>query len=355
MKFNLPKKTLNTFVLTKVAPGSDEKINKAVNALFEDPSTYLRLPGESKVHFVVGKKLCGPRYDNEEQVIPYSIVGNPKIFRHRNLNANMSRTSSISKYTIKEQRDTQNSNIISDNEINAIFSRCRDNIDSNTDRTNEFLSTIPNTMNDKVKKPLMLQQKNLEIHSHNNYTENKIVEKIKKKLYKNQKDKKNEKELLMCKSDTFRMKKEKMEFIQNTEDINYRYGRFNWIMSLRRPKHFVGVRRGYVNLGNEENPIWSVIREKLPIITETVINPSWPASERMNETHSTLDMYVKTTPSLFGYVSKTMGMSDLEVKGKDLLKAEEENVKLLRGKKKLIHLKYDRDSIKDLNICENWR
>ena len=54
-------------------------------------------------------------------------------------------------------------------------------------------------------------------------------------------------------------------------------------------------------------------------------------------------------------MNKTMNMIDLEIKGRDLLKVEEENVKLLKGKKKLVHLKYDKESLRDINIIENWK
>ena len=44
---------------------------------------------------------------------------------------------------------------------------------------------------------------------------------------------------------------------------------FNWISSLRRPKDFNGRNETYVNVGSKnENPLWSTIAEKRPLIKE---------------------------------------------------------------------------------------
>ena len=48
-------------------------------------------------------------------------------------------------------------------------------------------------------------------------------------------------------------------------------------------------------------------------------------------------------------------MNQLEVNGKNLLDFEEKNARLLRGKKKLIKIKYDKESIKDLSLIDNWK
>ena len=48
-------------------------------------------------------------------------------------------------------------------------------------------------------------------------------------------------------------------------------------------------------------------------------------------------------------------MNQLEVNGKNLLNFEEKNARLLRGKKKLIKIKYDKESIKDLSLIDNWK
>ena len=82
IKSKQPKKTL---VVNKISPGSNLKIENEVKNLFDNPNTFLQLPSDSKLPFVVGRRLQGPRYDLEDKLIPYSIVGNPKFLKN-NLN-----------------------------------------------------------------------------------------------------------------------------------------------------------------------------------------------------------------------------------------------------------------------------
>ena len=63
-----PKKTL---VVNKISPGSNLKIENEVKNLFDSPDTYLQLPSDSKIPFVVGRRLQGPRYDLDDKLIPY--------------------------------------------------------------------------------------------------------------------------------------------------------------------------------------------------------------------------------------------------------------------------------------------
>ena len=54
---------------------SISNILKKRKTLFDNPETYLKLPSETNFQFVIGKKLRGPRYNSDNELIPYSIVG----------------------------------------------------------------------------------------------------------------------------------------------------------------------------------------------------------------------------------------------------------------------------------------
>ena len=168
-----PSKTLYLKKIS-LSSQSNSPYKKELHSIFNDPSSYLKLPAELNLPFVVGKKLCGPRYDIDDRVIPYSIVGNPRIFKKRNLNANISRTSSImSRMTTREVKTTEpKSNIVTDNEIHNIFTRCKDNIESNTNRANEFMTSVPKKFKDRTIKPLLLQQKVIARYEENEKIEN---------------------------------------------------------------------------------------------------------------------------------------------------------------------------------------
>ena len=50
---------------------------------------------------------------------------------------------------------------------------------------------------------------------------------------------------------------------------------YKWISSLRRPNNFIGVRQSYVNVSNDENPLWSVVVEKFPENKEISVKPGY--------------------------------------------------------------------------------
>ena len=67
------------------------------------------------------------------------------------------------------------------------------------------------------------------------------------------------------------------------------------------------------------------------------------------------DSFLNNNSKLKNYINKYINMNQLEVNGKNLLDFEEKNARLLRGKKKLIKIKYDKESIKDLSLIDNWK
>ena len=362
-----PKKTL---VVNKISPGSNLKIENEVKNLFDSPDTYLQLPSDSKIPFVVGRRLQGPRYDLDDKLIPYSIVGNPKFLKNKT-NINVNNSISRSLYSQQHSRSTmaKNNNTIdntkssamSDNQIKAIFSKCKYNIENNNIKKNDFLKTIPNSMNDYVIRPLLIQEKNLKLYKNNLNFQKRFNRNLIKRLYistKNDPSESNRVNLLQ-ESDNYITKTETLRYMAlNDKKINFGNGLQNWSMSLRRPKNFEGERRGYVNVGNDNKPYWIILREKYPNQFENIMNPNNINNEfdkAMYKTQS-FNKYISTFPNFKKFMNKTYNIWNLEVKGKNLLKVEEDNYKQLKGKtKRIVHLKYDKESMKDLNICENWK
>ena len=355
-----PKKTL---VVNKISPGSNLKIENEVKNLFDSPDTYLQLPSDSKIPFVVGRRLQGPRYDLDDKLIPYSIVGNPKFLKNKT-NINVNNSISRSLYSQQHSRSTmaKNNNTIdntkssamSDNQIKAIFSKCKYNIENNNIKKNDFLKTIPNSMNDYVIRPLLIQEKNLKFQRRFNKNVLKKLS-ITSKVESSESNRIN----LLQESDNYITKTETLRYMAlNDKKINFGNGLQNWSMSLRRPKNFEGERRGYVNVGTDNKPYWIILREKYPNQFENIMNPNNINNEfdkAMYKTQS-FNKYISTFPNFKKFMNKTCDIWGLEVKGKNLLKAEEDNYKQLKGKtKRIVHLKYDKESMKDLNICENWK
>jgi hypothetical protein len=132
---------------------------------------------------------------------------------------------------------------------------------------NEFLDDFHPNIQNEMKKILSMQEKSIS-HSED-YT--KKAEKLSKFISK--KVKKGESDLLMNRTDCFRIKKEINEKIDNKLGINERYGVNKWIVGLRRPDNFRGVRYAYINMGSNDRPFWQVVKEQAPRSVEIVRNP----------------------------------------------------------------------------------
>ena len=132
-------------------------------------------------------------------------------------------------------------------------------------------------------------------------------------------------------------------------------------MSLRRPKNFHGVRRGFINVGTDKNPNFCQLQEKFPNITENIFNPKWIKNYNKNYYLSTISIFKENNEDYnhkfsktINFFNKTKGLMDLEIKGKKLIDVEEDMFKQIKGKKILNNIKYDREALKDLDIVENW-
>ena len=155
-------------------------------------------------------------------------------------------------------------------------------------------------------------------------------------------------------------------------------------MGLRRPQNFKGIRRGYVNIGNDLHPYWIKIQEKYPIVNENIVIPN-NDNEKNNITNiiftrtftenisrnmfnNTLSSFnnnnnnlnensdfIKINRNIEINTNKTINLSKLDVKGKKLIDVEENIIKEMKGKKKrMVKFKYDKEMLKDLNIKEQW-
>ena len=356
-----PKKTL---VVNKINPGSNKKIEKEIKNLFNNPDTFLQLPSDSEIPYVVGRRLQGPRYDLEDKLIPYSIVGNPKFIKNKihsnNNNTSKSLYSNQSKSNLQKNINDNSKTQMSDDQIKAIFSKCKYNIENNINKKNDFLSSIPLNMKEYVIKPLLMQEKSLDYFKKNEKYQRRFKRNMMKKLFIKEDQLEITRSDLFTLSENFITKRETLNYLTHNEiQKQFGNGLQNWSMSLRRPKYFEGERRGYVNVGSENKPYWIMLREKCPNQFENIMNPNYfnfqDFNQIMNKTHS-FNQFMKTSPNFIQFINKTNNIQTLKIRGKNLLKVEEDNYKQLKGKtKKLLHLKYDRESLKDLNICDNWQ
>ncbi len=359
--FNKKKSKIKMLFLSKVDPVKNESIKENIKEIFENPETYFNLSKDSSPNkYIIGKKIQGPRYDKNNKLIPYSILGRmyqnkskPKSIFEKRFSASIIKNSFSNYYIKKFSFHRKNTFNYEDNQFNnqlkTIFSKFDDNI-KNKKEMNSFLKNIPNELNDTVKKHLILQEQNFinqnKIDSYRKILRNKIKEKIKD----------NNRVLLLSLSDSYREKKELNEYLDKSDNHNYQYNSQNWIINLRKPLNYKGIKKGFINIGNKLNPLWSPYIEKTEKIFEKIIKPHTPDyNKNLKKILIKNDSFLNNNSKLKNYINKCINMNQLEVNGKNLLNFEEKNARLLRGKKKLIKIKYDKESIKDLSLIDNWK
>ena len=151
--------------------------------------------------------------------------------------------------------------------------------------------------------------------------------------------------LLLNRIDSFRFKKEvikEIEYNKPTEEDQYR--KFQWNISLRRPKHFRGIRKSFINLSEERYlPLWSLIIETSPRLKNLSVKPDYALSE--GEIHEfqkqaynlkRINIYnidENTNP----YFQTVENLDKIIVKGKNLYNVEYKREILDNKNKKIWH------------------
>ena len=124
----------------------------------------------------------------------------------------------------------------------------------------------------------------------------------------------------------------------------------NWEMSLRNPKNFSGLRKGYLNISSDKRPIWIMATEKSATEEEKIINPN---VNDLNPPSLLKQKFMKTQNKTFysGMRNKMINLerfNGLQIKGKNLIDLEEKQAKGYHGNIKILDIKYDKDTTKDL-------
>jgi hypothetical protein len=213
---------------------------------------------------------------------------------------------------------------------------------------------IPKIMHQYINAPLSQQERALKSNEkYNNilkriesYISKSISSSKKKNFIKNNSNINNKKlystsNLINNSSTEYRLKVEKENLNEKKRFPNLILNNHvqNWEMSLRRPKNFIGERREYLNIRTDQKPFWTIYKEKNPLEDEKIINPY------LNRNMRESDGYLMTHNNF---------MSNLNIKGKRLIDFEEKMANELKGNLKMLNLKYDRESIKDLVFKRNY-
>lgn len=312
------KKSNNTLFIHKLPKNeSNKNIYTEIDNYFDDPEDFLS--PDSKV--IVGHKISiSPiagtcNIDNREK--KYSKLN---LEKHKTkTNISYSKEKSRLNKTISQAVDNNNNNIkfqvINNNQLKNIFDSFKE-----PSNINSFI--MEHKLNNNNNSSILPRNISTSLITQNHYLDikKKHEDKVKKmSRYLSRRTNKKINDLLINRIDFFRMKREIFNDIENSRPLEERYGQHKWVISLRRPDNFVGIRNAYVNIRNEHNPLWVNVREKYPLQKVLSIKPGYDL-EYKDFVDFKKNQFLPE--SSFDNIKAVENLDDIEIKGKDLYKIE---------------------------------
>ena len=374
---SLDKFSKKVLIINKIQNNDIPKIKKHTKLLFNDPSNYLKLPSELDLKFVIGKKSKQKQQiENRHNAKKYT--GNfAKLLAKRmtKIRSSKSVSSDIKKmFDLNKNINDDQKNLLRKKILN-IFSQFRNiinNNESNEKENNiELCSEIPTFMKNYITDKLSKQEKALKCRNNYNSIFKKIEHNISKTMIKDNKSSNNDKktkknsehkhyETANLFKNSINNYRNKIEAIKVNDmkrkknlrlDTNFRI----WEKSLRRPKNFIGLRKGYLNASSDKRPLWIIATEKYPYEEEKIINPNISnsgiqSSFKENFLESSNKLLSRKRPNKIISLKK---YKSLQIIGKKLIDFEETQAEKLDGNIKILNLKYDNSLTKDLLIKMN--
>ena len=374
---SLDKFSKKVLIISKIQNNDIPKIKKHTKLLFNDPSNYLKLPSELDLKFVIGKK-SKPKEQIENRHKAKKYTGNfAKLLAKRmtKFRSSKSVSSDIKKmFDLNKKINDDQKNLLRKKILN-IFSKYRNiinNNESNEKENNiELCSEIPTFMKNYITDKLSKQEKALKCRNNYNSIFKKIEHNISKTMIKDNKSSNNDKktkknsehkhyETANLFKNSINNYRNKIEAIKVNDmkkkknlrlDTNFRI----WEKSLRRPKNFIDLRKGYLNASSDKRPLWIIATEKYPYEEEKIINPNISNSGIQSSFKET---FLESSNKLLSRKrpNKIVGLKkykSLQIIGKKLIDFEETQAEKLDGNIKILNLKYDNSLTKDLLIKMN--
>ena len=214
---------------------------------------------------------------------------------------------------------------ISHQQLKGLFDSFKDNsIKQSFSINNTKEENLPLNLS----RSLTEQTKNLNIRLNSEKKISNLSKFISKKVNKKEKD------LLMNRIDVYKLKKEIYNDIENSKPINDRYGQYKWVMSLRRPEHFKGERESYINIGNDNNPFWALVKEKFPIERSITLKPGYDMNSKDYLDFKKNQFLPHSSSNL---IKKVEGVDTLSINGENLYNLEYRREVNNGTKNKILH------------------
>ena len=356
-----------------------EDIPKLMNhkkLLFDDPSNYLKLPKELNFNFIIGKKNKIKKIIPTRKLTKKSTSNFIKMLAKRATRMRSSNSLSFDikrafesnkKISLNNEEDKNTLRKKREEEVSNIFSKYRKIITQNEKDNREnidYNSEVPSFMKLYINNSLSKQEKALKCKEEYNNIFKQMEKNISKTMLRDSKtpiislknnfqNKFYETANLFKNSvNNYRNKIEKIKLSTKRKKKNLQLdsGIRYWEMSLRRPKNFTGLRKGYLNISSDKRPVWIIATEKYPVEEEKIINPN--IINKIEQQKLNTNYKEKSNRLIFSKLkNKTMNFlkyNDLQIKGKKLIDFEEKLADKLNGNIKILNFKYEKESLKDL-------
>ena len=319
-----PKKTL--IVSSLKNHNNKTEILKDIDSFFDDEENYLNIDS----HIYVGRKPKGPRLNTNNEIVPYTYVGDPHYIRRSLLKkannpkklGNQSHRTYESSATMLKKKGTEY-DIVDGKMLHNLYLDMRNQTERNRNKINEdILNQLPELM----KNQLITQQKNLNLYDLRDKRSKTMENHLMKKTNK-ERD-----QLLMTNIDSFQFKYAILNTIREKIPNDLKLGDNSWYYNLRRPKNFKGIRDCYINIRTNENPFWGRFFEKSP---NPVLKCSKPLMNKKYLKNFENNPYIPLIPFGTNTLNEMTNMSSLIVRGKNLCDFERHFESKIPGKKRL--------------------
>ena len=267
-KIKIPTRLL---FLQKLNSSNSQKhlINTKISDFFNLPEKYF----DSKSRILINKKINIKNIESLGQRMKKNIS---KSIEHRERITNFNRN------TTKEEPILKNIETINNEQLKDIF---------NSYKIKKKLMPKQNLLNHNLSEKGIPKQLSIDLDNQSRkLIQNDSAEKKSRQMskYLSRKINNKEKYLLFNSIQAYSNKKRVLES-ENSKNSNYQSYIFKWISSLRKPKNFIGKKASYINIGYNNNPLWSTSIERSPDKKEIQVKSSFNFEETNNKELITTD------------------------------------------------------------------
>jgi len=271
----------------------NRKIKSEVSDFFQSPDKYF--DADSRVS--INKRISLKKIFPLEKIEIQNKVNNNNTKISLRMSRNNSRSTSplreryTSSNNINNNKENQtirkNFEVIDNEKLKNIFKSFKKSMNMQNDNrnipsvqninNNEYINSNNNsnlTIPRQLSFNLNIQNRRLRSKKCLDRQTRNISKYLSRKLHKNESD------LLFNSIHLYRFKKEIMDNNdENDKKDNQKFTDQNclhkWVSSLRRPKNYQGKIESYINVSNENNPLWSLVVERYPKMKEMSVKSGY--------------------------------------------------------------------------------